>query len=250
MHETPNRKQLTHQLQQAIESCEGFRADVEDLVFSTGCSGIDQLLPANGLKSGMVVEWLAQNPGSAAGLIGLINCREACQQGGMLVVVDRQQNFYPPVALAWGIAQSQLLILQPTTLADHIWSLVQALESPAVTAVWTTFEQLDSKTFQRIHLAAQTGNTLCVLLRPASARGQPSWSDAQFWVKSNPHERSHVVEVLLARCRGAKSGGHTVIEIDATNGNLRETSLLESSDSLCVAPQLADPKNATGRTGA
>jgi len=271
------------QLQTAIRDCEGTRANFEEGVFSSGCEAIDRLLPQHGLRNGMLVEWLAKVPGSAAALLGLINCREACQQesdqresgdgesygrGEMLVVIDRQQNFYPPVAVAWGIRPQQMIVVHPATQSDHVWALVQALESPAVTAVWSVVDRIDSKTYQRVRLAAQTGNTLGVLLRPADARGQPSWADVQFWVNavSNPavakkgvakgadangaispgavstispetvstisprtvskapisKECVQIIEVVLARCRGAKAGGSTVLKIDATHAALSE----------------------------
>src|SRR3990172_9969910 len=61
-------------------------------VFSSGVAAIDHLLPDGGLRHGMLVEWLAESPSGAATL-SLLAAREACQAGGMLVVVDRRQTF-------------------------------------------------------------------------------------------------------------------------------------------------------------
>src|SRR5829696_2930967 len=75
-------------------------------VFSCGAAAVDRLLPGGGLQHGMLIEWLAGANGavgSGAATLGLLGAREACQEGGALVVIDRAQTFYPPAAAAWGI---------------------------------------------------------------------------------------------------------------------------------------------------
>src|SRR5262245_52378136 len=71
-------------------------------VFSSGVAAIDRLLPGGGLRHGMLVEWLAERSGCGAATLGLLAAREACRAGGMLVVLDRAQTFYPPAAAGWG----------------------------------------------------------------------------------------------------------------------------------------------------
>ena len=280
MQTKPSQQALIQALQHAIRRQEGFRPEQSDVVFSSGCSGIDRLLPERGLRGGMILEWLALGPGSHAGLIGMLCCGAAIktngseittnQSNGMLVVIDRERNFYPPTAVGWGIDPRQMLVIHPSSSAEHIWAVIQSLESPAVAAVWTTIEKIDSKTYQRIRLATQTGNTLAVIIRPNTARGRPTWADAQFWVQpvssseaapetkcnttqSGANDRkkdSCCVEISLARCRGQRAGGKATLEIDFNDGRLRETTRSDAATSLRLVDELAHSKDSAGRTRA
>ncbi len=101
-------------------------APAEDAeVFSSGAAAIDRLLPGGGLRHGMLVEWLGgesareaiSNPSplgrGGAVTLSLLAAREACHEGGTLVVIDRQQIFYPPAAAAWGIDLNRLIVVRP-----------------------------------------------------------------------------------------------------------------------------------------
>ena len=89
-------------------------------VFSSGAAAIDRLLPGGGLRHGMLVEWLAELPGCGAATLGLLAAREACRAGGVLVVLDRAQTFYPPAAVGWGIDPARLIVVRPRTARDEI----------------------------------------------------------------------------------------------------------------------------------
>jgi hypothetical protein len=120
---------------------------------------------------------------SSAVTLSLLSAREACREGGELVVIDRRQTFYPPAAAAWGIDLARLLVIHPRTARDELWAAVESLRSPAVAAVWAEIERLDNRAFRRLQLAAHAGRTLGLLLRPASVRGQPSWADVRLEVR-------------------------------------------------------------------
>jgi hypothetical protein len=181
-------------------------------LFSSGAAAIDRLLPSGGLRHGMLVEWLGGESSraverkssraveregfgycstalplfcsSAAVTLSLLAAREACREGGTLVVIDRQQNFYPPAAAGWGIDLERLIVVRPRSARDELWAAVQSLRSSAVAAVWGMIDRLDSRAFRRLQLAAQAGRTLGLFLRPPSARGQPSWADVRLEVSN------------------------------------------------------------------
>ena len=197
--------------------------------FSCGAAAIDRLLPGGGLRHGMLLEWLAERPGCGAATLGLLAAREACRAGGVLVVLDRARAFYPPAAATWGVDPARLIVVRPRTARDEIWAAVQSLCSPVVAAVWTMIDRLDSRNFRRLQLAAEAGRTLGVLVRGASARGQPSWADMRLSVQArqgdwetrrqgvNDGRRislSPPLLVSLSRSRGGRVGGSVRIEID------------------------------------
>ncbi|HJQ81766.1 MAG TPA: hypothetical protein VJ828_17510, partial [Lacipirellulaceae bacterium] len=131
----------------------------------------------------------------------------------------------------------------------------QSLRSPAVVAVWGMIDRLDSRAFRRVQLAAQAGRTLGLLLRPPSARGQPSWADVRLGVSTEQGAQSREflspcsllpapcrrVQVRLLRCRGGQSGGFTTLEIDDTAHAVRDVSSNYDTHPLPVARELADP---------
>jgi hypothetical protein len=130
----------------------------------------------------MLVEWLSGLAHSGAATLSLLCAREACRSGGVLVVIDRLQNFYPPAAAGWGIDLQRLVIVRPRGAREALWAAVQSLSSPAVAAVWAPLERLDSREFRQLQLAAQAGRTLGLLLRPSHVRGEPSWADVRLGV--------------------------------------------------------------------
>jgi hypothetical protein len=160
--------------------------------------------------------------------LGLLGAREACREGGVLVVIDRRQTFYPPGAAAWGIDLDRLIVVHPQNASDELWAAVQALRSPAVAAMWAAIDRLDSRAFRRLQLAAQAGRTLGVLVRPASAREQPSWADVTLGIRPLSVVRSQLhgsngppttdhrrqVHVQVLRCHPGRAGGSAVLEID------------------------------------
>jgi hypothetical protein len=219
----------------------GTATAAEATTFSTGVAALDRLLPGGGLRHGMLVEWLAELPGCGAATLGLLAAREACRAGGVLVVLDRARAFYPPAAVGWGVDPARLVVVRPRTARDEIWAAVQALRSPVVAAVWTMVDRLESRNFRRLQLAAEAGGTLGVLVRGASARGQPSWADVRLGVKAEGG-RGRVegkkqfassflspsafplppLSVSLFHMRGGRSGGNVRIEIDEAEHEVRE----------------------------
>jgi hypothetical protein len=238
-------RQLRGELGRSLAMAATTATMAEDVpTFSSGSAAIDRLLPGGGLQHGMLVEWLAELPGCGAATLGLLAAREACRAGGMMVVLDRAGTFYPPAAVGWGVDPARLIVVRPRTVRDELWAAVQSLRSPVVAAVWTMIDRLESRNFRRLQLAAEAGRTLGVLVRRASARGQPSWADLRLGVQSRESmtndRKSHssfdirhssftplpapcrLVQVSLLRLRGGRSGGSVLLAIDDAAHEVRE----------------------------
>ncbi len=205
---------------------------VVSAALSTGCPPLDQLLPQRGWQRGSLVEWLAEQPGSGAGTLAWLSAREAARDGRMVVVLDRQRQFYPPAAAAWGVSCEQLLVLQPADAQDELWALDQALRSPAVAAVWAPLGKLDSRQFRRLQLAAECGGTLGLLVRSSRYRGEPSWADVQLVVEALPTKHtsraftartSRRLRVVIARCRGGTPEQMVELRIEDFSGAIHAT---------------------------
>jgi protein ImuA len=265
------RERLGRSATVAVESLaeEEAEGDAGPRTFSSGVAAVDRLLPGGGLRHGMLVEWLAERTGCGAATLGLLAAREACRAGGVMVVLDRTRAFYPPAAAGWGVDPARLIVVRPRTTRDEIWAAVQSLRSPVVAAVWAMIDRLDSRNFRRLQLAAEAGGTLGVLVRGASARGQPSWADVRLGVKTRQGdwetrrqgERNgkrislsppllvslsgpRSVQISLLHARGGRSGGSVWIEIDEAAHEVREVRKVVTQHDphpLPVVAELADP---------
>ncbi len=232
---------LVAALRGQIERLESSRWPRDEQPVSTGCETLDRLLPERGLRRGTLVEWLAAGSGSGAETLALGVAGRACGDGGALVVLDDRRQFYPPAAARLGIELERMIVVQAQSEADRAWALDQALRCPAVAAVLAWPARLDDRAFRRMQLAAEQGGALGLLLRPETARREPSWADVRFEVEpaaagdrhhlprsgqfpgsplsgSATSEQGRRLRIEVLRCRGGTSGGSLFVEIDdATN---------------------------------
>jgi hypothetical protein len=224
---------------------------------SSGCTAIDRLLPGNGYQRGTLVQWLTGG-GQAADYLSLLLAREACEDGGALVVFDPLNQFYPPAAAAIGINLDNLIILHTEQLAnpaenrqeDLLWSIDQSLRCPGVAAVWGPLDHIDERWFRRFQLSAESSGCLGLFVQPISESCQPSWAEVQWWVSAaqrsqiNPQDnlsqrerisppsamppsaanpnrsRNQLVRLQLTRCRGTQTGKTVNLSINTITGNV------------------------------
>jgi hypothetical protein len=97
--QNPVRRELVDSLREEIARLEEARRPASEAVVSSGFGPLDQLLPARGFHRGTLVEWLASGDGSGVESMAVSAAREACREGGALVVFDPTREFYPPAAV-------------------------------------------------------------------------------------------------------------------------------------------------------
>jgi hypothetical protein len=153
----------------------------------------------------------------------------------MLAVFDHRREFCPPAAVRLGIEPEQLLVIHADTVADDHWAIDHALRSQAVAAALAWPGRLDDRTFRRWQLAAEEGGCLGLLLRPETARCDPSWADVRLSVGDCPNFRGRrgeavvddngtvpfagiynkrLLRIVLLRCRGGNAGRGVNVELD------------------------------------
>jgi hypothetical protein len=116
--------------------------------------------------------------------------------------------------------------------------------------------------FRRLQLAAECGGTIGLLMRSARCRGQPTWADVQYEVRTvrqkeeggrrkderrfryssfllPPSSFVWRLSVELVRCRGTVCGQVLFLEFDETAGVWREATGY-ATHSLSVVAELAD----------
>jgi hypothetical protein len=244
--------QLIQKLRDRICSVEvGARAGSDQTV-SSGCVVLDCLLPAGGYGRGSLVQWITAG-GNGADYLSLLTAREACRDGGSLVVIDPANQFYPPAAAVMGLPLERTIILrdQATRASsrarslyshsvaaaeslednDFLWSIDQALRCPAVAAVWGPMDTIDARWFRRFQLSAESSGCLGLFVQPLSAASAPTWADVQWHVHGlnstnqnsyQPDRNEQLVQLTLNRCRGTFAGKTICLGINTVTGDVQE----------------------------
>jgi len=211
--------QRIDRLRRAIARLENGRRAGDSELVSSGCEGLDRLLPDRGFRYGTLVEWLVSGQGSGGETLALIAARQACRQGGSVVVLDESHEFYPPAAVYLGIALDKLIVVQAANAADNLWALDQILRCPGVAAALAWPQKLDGRSFRRLQLAAEQGGGLGLLIRPESVRHEPSWADVRLLVAPLPMTTAsrcagRRLRIELLHGRGGARGRSAEVGID------------------------------------
>jgi hypothetical protein len=247
--------QILEILQEKIRGLESARLPQGELI-STGFAALDRLLPQRGFCRGTLIEWLGAQ-GGAAGILAAVVARQACRDSAALVIIDpctrRSSNAvtgycYPPALFNLGFDSAQIIFVCPQNRKDYLWALNQSLATRGVGAVLSWPQTLDDRTFRGLQLAAERGGGLGMLVRPCSARGQPTWSEVRLWVESLPAALSRSslnrintmrrLRIELLRSRGGKPGSAVELELDDERGTLQESRSLHLASQLAVAASM------------
>jgi len=137
----------------------------------TGYPALSLQLPGGGWPTGSLIDMLVQQAGS--GELRLLSAALARLERPIVLL----QPPHPPQTLALaalGVAPSQLLWLRSSKSADTLWAAEQVLRSGSCGALLFWPQHVRGETLRRLHLAAQSGDTLFFLLRPLAAAAQAS----------------------------------------------------------------------------
>ena len=89
--------QLIEALRRQIARLEGVHRPVEPEGGFQRLRSLDRLLPSGGFRRGTLVEWLSAANGAGAESLAIAAAREACREGGAVVVIDwRHDSTLPP----------------------------------------------------------------------------------------------------------------------------------------------------------
>ncbi|WP_343583422.1 translesion DNA synthesis-associated protein ImuA [Herbaspirillum sp.] len=132
----------------------------------TGFAALSAELPERGWPTGVLIDLLLQQPG--AGELRLLGPALQSLAPRRIALV---QTPHAPQVIGWrqlGIDASRLLSVHTSTSADAAWAAEQILKSGSCSALLFWQRHLRKDGLRRLHLAAQSGNTLFVMLRPLS----------------------------------------------------------------------------------
>lgn len=133
----------------------------------TGHPELTAELPGGGWPAGALIELLAPQPGiGELRLLAPVLTRAA----GKPVMLIQPPHALQPLALAyWGIDPSGFVTLPAPRTADALWAAEQALRAGTCAAVLLWQPHVRADALRRLNLAAQSGQALFYLFRPAAA---------------------------------------------------------------------------------
>ncbi len=165
----------------------------------TGFEVLDRALPGGGWPLGAVSEVLHAQLGVGELSLALPLVARLTQAGRPVAFIAPPMLPYAPRLAAAGVQLSRLLIVDPDSEQNALWSAEQLLRG-AAGAVLLWIEKADAHALRRLQLAAEE-NDSCVLLYRSerhAAESTPSALRLRIW----RHNAAPQVEVL--KCRGAK----------------------------------------------
>ncbi|GAB3538513.1 translesion DNA synthesis-associated protein ImuA [Noviherbaspirillum agri] len=137
-------------------------------VVPTGHGALDKELPNGGWPSAALIELLLQQAGiGEMRLLRPALNRIASHHRIALV----QPPHLPQIAAwtAWGLPAERILWINTQRSADALWAAEQVLRNGSCGALLLWQSQIRSESLRRLHLAAQSAQTLFWMLRPLAS---------------------------------------------------------------------------------
>jgi protein ImuA len=133
----------------------------------TGHDVLSRQLPGEGWPTATLIDLLIQQPGIGEMRVLAPALKSVSAKGIVLL-----QPPHPPQAIslaAMGIPPEKLLWVKPGKTADALWSAEQVLKSGSAGALLFWASHIRNESLRRLHLAAQSSETLFFVMRPLSA---------------------------------------------------------------------------------
>jgi protein ImuA len=159
----------------------------------TGYAALSEQLPGQGWPVGTVVEFLLQQAG--VGELRLL--------GPALVTVSQKRSValvaphQVPNGLGYahiGVDPTKLMWLKASKSSDALWCAEQILRSGSCGAVMLWQQHIRAESLRRLLLAAQTSETLFVVMRPLACAQDPSPASLRLTVR--PAADGIAIEVI------------------------------------------------------
>jgi len=161
----------------------------------TGFDALDRVLPGGGWPRAALSEILF--PADGVGELHLLLPALAAlsREAHPIVLIAPPYLPFPAAWIAAGVDLRYLQIVQAGE-ADALWTVEQCLRSAACAAVLCWPRHADTATLRRLQLAAETGQTIGFMLRPAPVATQASMAAVRIGIETGPPR------LRVLKCRG------------------------------------------------
>ncbi|MBX3444547.1 MAG: hypothetical protein KF774_19255 [Planctomyces sp.] len=184
-----------------------------------------------GLSAGEISEWIALEDGSGAAELALSSVCGQLPADSRWLMIDPQGETYAPALVQRGLDLSRVLLVQTQDAAEAFWAAEQGLRSRGVDVVCCRLPRLAPLAFRRLKLAAEAGESRCLLLRGPEALRETSWADVRLLVTPllSPSWRRRHFRVEILKVKNSVPGRAAQAEFDDETGVVRVVSKLADS---------------------
>ena len=141
----------------------------------TGYPTLDAILPGQGWPRNALVEIISPQWGMGELQLLVPLMRSIVARGQWILCIAPPYQLYGPALAQAGINTRQVLVVRPdASLTDALWSMEKALQTENCGLVLAWQNWLPNKVLRRLQLAAETGQTLGVLLQRHVSKDSPS----------------------------------------------------------------------------
>jgi hypothetical protein len=163
----------------------------------TGLAELDALLPGGGWPCGALSEILFAHDGLGELALLMPALAELTRRHQRVIFVVPPYVPYAPALSAHGLDLRYVVQIQ-STATEGAWSAEQCLRSGSCGAVLSWLPEADYTQLRRLQLAAESGDALAFLFRPARAAGKTSPAALRLQLHANAEQ----VEIEILKCRG------------------------------------------------
>ena len=168
---------------------------------SSGHEVLDAVLPGRGWPQGAVTELL--HPAAGFGELSLLLpvLAQLSQQQYRISLIDPPWVPYPPALHGRGLQLDRLLWVRTKSRAESLWACEQVLRGIPGGAMLAWPDKIGFSELRRMQLAAENGQKMVFLFRPAQAVSESS--PAALRLQLDSHDGDLQVRVL--KCRGQRA---------------------------------------------
>ncbi len=191
--------------------------------FRTGLGAWDAASPNGVFQGGAVHELLWQRKQSPPTSLALYLAATALSQGGTMVWSDPERELYIPAVSAMRISLRHLILLRCANREEQLWALVECLRCRGIAATVATLGRLSQIEARKLQLAAESGGSVGVFMRPDDQRISTHYAAATRWfVEPAPgDEQAQRWSVQLRHGHGGQIGKVLLLEADRDTCALR-----------------------------
>jgi hypothetical protein len=176
---------------------------------STGLPDLDALLPGGGWPCGALSEVLFTHDGLGELSLLMPALAELTRRQQRVVFVAPPYIPYAPALAAQGLDLRYVVQIE-STANEGAWSAEQCLRSGSCGAVLSWVHQADYTQLRRLQLAAESGDALAFLFRPAQSAAKPSPAALRLQLRADcdgdPIPASGFdpaqIDIEILKCRG------------------------------------------------
>ena len=174
----------------------------------SGFEPLDELLHGGWPNDGVVLLQSDCGIGELRLLLPALQQRQQQQQRLLALIAPPYQLNGEPLA-ACGLDLSQILLIQPATSHQALWSAEQCLKSGCCYAALLWHDALEIPQLKRLQLAAQQGQAVQFILRQSSALLNALPLQLSLQLQAQPQG----IGVTVHKQRGQRSGRQTMVNM-------------------------------------